>query len=460
MLPEMEKANFVREFGAELNGGSGALFVGAGISVPSGVAGWDNLIAPLAASRLGLATTDGLDLPQVAQYLVNSNAGNRGSLIHHLRRQFSGPFKLNSYHRRLVQTQVKTVWTTNYDVLLEQAFQQASFSVGIKSTDDSISRSVPNHEIEIIKMHGSIDQSPHRDLVITAEDYEDFDVRRPATAERLRTDLLSKSFLFLGYSYRDPNVQTILAQSRRLAKKATRQHFLVTTLESAKEGDKPGDLKHRQLLQQLWIDNLRRFGIDTLLLEDHSELEPLLAEVSRKSRGYSVYVVGSHKTTESTLAQDLGRQLAEHDRYVMVDGQSEGIGREVITSFVEESLRRKRDVYKHLKLFPNPYSVNAAFASDPAEIPTLKTWRAPLLRSTQVFVCFDGQMGTLAELEVAVEAGCSIVPACLQTDGQVTKAVLANSALLSELPEWYKSKLTEGSVEASDIIKCIEHMIR
>jgi hypothetical protein len=222
----MDRASFVREFSAELSNGAGALFVGAGISKPSNVPTWADVIRPLAASRLGLVDLRDADLIQVAQYIVNASAGNRGPLIHRLRTQFSGPFSVNAYHRAIIQTQVSTVWTTNYDVLLEQAFRQGNFSVDVKATDDAISRSVPNHEIEIIKMHGSIDQSPHEDLVIAGEDYEDFDTRRPATSERLRSDLLGKSFLFLGYSYRDPNIHGIVAQARRLANKATRQHFL------------------------------------------------------------------------------------------------------------------------------------------------------------------------------------------------------------------------------------------
>ena len=455
----MDRASFIKEFSLELSNGAGALFVGAGLSNPSSVPTWADLIRPLAASRLGLFDLRDADLIQIAQYVVNVSAGNRGALIHRLRTQFSGPFSVNLYHRALVQTQVSTVWTTNYDVLLEQAFRQASFSVDVKATDDAISRSVPNHEIEIIKMHGSIDQSPQRDLVITAEDYEDFDTRRPATSERLRSDLLSKSFLFLGYSYRDPNIHGIVAQARRLSKKATRQHFLVTTEEQPLTDDKPGDLDRRRLMAKLWRNNLRRFGIETILLSGYSELESLLIHIAQRSRGSTVYVVGSHLDTGNAQAQELGRRLAERD-IILVDGQSEGVSRQVITAFVEEGVKRKRDVYKHLKIFPNPYSVNPAFASDPNQIPILKSWRAPLLRSTQVFVCFDGGMGTEAEFEVAIQSGCRIVPVPGRSDGMVAKSVLTQSPVLDRLPSGYAGKVKSGVITATDIAECIDELIK
>jgi len=185
----------------------------------------------------------------------------------------------------------------------------------------------------------------------------------------------------------------------------------------------------------------------------------LLAGVSWKSRGQSVYVVGSHLAKGSFIAKELGQKLAEREQYVIVDGQSDGLSRDVITAFVEERVRKKCDITKYLKIFANPYAVNAAFANDPAEIPTLKTWRAPLLRATQVFVCFDGNIGTTAELEVAIESGCRVIPACTH-DSQVAKVVFSNNDLLALLPAEYKDKLLAKSIDAADIAKCIDQMIQ
>jgi hypothetical protein len=250
-----------------------------------------------------------------------------------------------------------------------------------------------------------------------------------------------------------------MAQARRLSNKATRQHFLVTTTEEPQDNDKPGDLERRRLMAELWINNLRRFGIETILLSGYAELGSLLVEVAQKSRGSTVYVVGSHLDKANNEAQELGRSLATRD-IVLIDGQSEGVSRQVITAFVEEGVKQKRDVYKHLKTFANPYSVNAAFASDPNQIPILKSWRAPLLRSTQVFVCFDGGMGTKAELEVALQSGCRIVPVPGGSAGMVATSVLTNRAILDGLPAQYAGKLKGGTVTAADIVECIDKLIQ
>jgi hypothetical protein len=212
-------------------------------------------------------------------------------------------------------------------------------------------------------------------------------------------------------------------------------------------------------MAKLWRNNLRRFGIETILLSGYSELESLLIHIAQRSRGSTVYVVGSHLDTGNAQAQELGRRLAERD-IILVDGQSEGVSRQVITAFVEEGVKRKRDVYKHLKIFPNPYSVNPAFASDPNQIPILKSWRAPLLRSTQVFVCFDGGMGTEAEFEVAIQSGCRIVPVPGRSDGMVAKSVLTQSPVLDRLPSGYAGKVKSGVITATDIAECIDELIK
>src|SRR5262249_50761108 len=75
--------------------------------------------------------------------------------------------------------------------------------------------------IELIKAHGSFGVSNPHEFVIATEDYEDFAQHRPAITARLQANLLSKSFLFVGYGYGDPNIRTVLVEARRLAGRAT-----------------------------------------------------------------------------------------------------------------------------------------------------------------------------------------------------------------------------------------------
>jgi hypothetical protein len=290
------------------------------------------------------------------------------------------------------------------------------------SNDDSVARQTADFDVEVVKMHGSIVSSPQSDLVITQEDYEEFFVRRPATADLLKGHLLTKSFLFLGYSYRDTNIRNVLVQARRLATDAPRQHFLIAGKT---------DTLEKQKRQQLWSENLKRVGIEVVLMENFDRFDAVLAEIARVSRGNTVFITGSHKEASSNLASELGTLLAEQDMIVLIDGQSDGISRTAIASFVHTGVHQKKDIHNRLRIFPNPYAANPRFESDEDLLPELKKWRAPLIRATHVLVAFPGGMGTGTEVNLARELDCRIVPVPIEKND--------SSALLMAAPEKYLS---------------------
>jgi len=388
----------IDDFAYSLSQDAGVIFVGSGISAPSGLPTWSDLLKPLAGS-LGIDLKPYDDLPTITQFVINANGNNRGPLIHAIKKErLIKNLPLNLYHESLQKTKIKTIWTTNFDTLLEDTFR--GFIQDVKTHDDAISRSVSSHQIEIIKVHGCIATSPHKDLVVSLEDYEDFFINRPATAERLRSDLLRNSFLFIGYSYGDPNIRNIIVEARRLANQATRQHYMIQKTEKDPE---------LSIRQQNWVLDLRRVGISCVLINDYDELDFALRTIALKSRGKTLFVTGGHELDLSNAA-DFERALAAIPDLILLDGQSEGVSRSIISSFTEECLRTRQDVRSRIRLFPNPYAIKSEFNNDPRLLPELKKWRTPLLRETQIMVIFPGSMGTEAEFEIARNMGCDIIP--------------------------------------------------
>jgi hypothetical protein len=450
----------INAFSDALFRGVGAFFVGSGISRSSGVPTWKELLEPLAKTRLEIQVGDQDDLPELAQFVLNRCGGNRGPLIQGFMESMRRGFRPNRLHQSIARSNVSTIWTTNYDTLIESAFFRED--VDVKANDDSISRSVPGYRAEIIKMHGCISASPQEDLVITQEDYEDYEQTRPAMVQRLRSDLLDKSFLFAGYSYRDPNIRNIFIQARRLSRKATRTHYII--LKKANDADLGSRLR-----QMLWCQNLRRLGIESALIDDYSELETILERIALKSRGRTVFVTGSHEHGGDVLFSELGKLLAREggqDRskqVVIIDGQSTGVNRHVVTAFNEEIIRDKREIEGRIRLFPNPYAANPAFSNDRSLLPLLKKWRAPLFRATQVVVVFDGGMGTCTEVELAQELGCRIIPVALRKGSLVRKLLSEldgeGSQVPRSLPQSYRDKVTKGHPRAGDIMEWIRNVL-
>jgi NAD-dependent SIR2 family protein deacetylase len=61
-------------------------------------------------------------MPLMAQYVINEETGNRGPFINDISRKLRKSFSPNANHESIAKTNLKTIWTTNYDNLLEKAF--------------------------------------------------------------------------------------------------------------------------------------------------------------------------------------------------------------------------------------------------------------------------------------------------------------------------------------------------
>jgi hypothetical protein len=432
------------------------LFVGAGLSTPSGIPSWPELLAD-EAGQLGVIIQQDDNLPAVAQWIVNKYVGNRGPLINRVRTALAKHTGPNHYHTSIAHSAADTIWTTNYDTLIEDAF--AHFSLAVRSSDPSIAHPADGAEVEIIKMHGCLSRSGNEDLVITKEDYEDFFHRRPATAERLRSDLLRRTFLFVGYGFGDPNIENIIVEARRLAKNATRRHHLVQKrVSSAIEGGQ------RALRQTLWVSDLRRIGIECTLIDNYEALQDILDSIALQSRGPTLYVTGSHEVS-GQLAREVGSRLAQLRSPVVtiIDGQSAGLSRDVITAFTEECVNQGLDLRSRLRIFPNPYAANPAFSNDVRFLPMLKSLRRTLLRTAQAVMTFDGGMGTKMEVELALSQGCRVIPVPRApgdyADDLLRRPEIAN-VIEARSPDYLAAWEKGQGVSAEDVASCVAAMIQ
>ncbi|WP_088069968.1 SIR2 family protein [Gottfriedia luciferensis] len=96
--------------------------------------------------------------------------------------------------------------TTNYDVLVEQLFEQHKESVFIGQSQLFNPNSIELGEL--YKIHGCITES--NNIVITSEDYEAFKNNAKLFSAKLLTLISENPVIFIGYSMSDPDIQHIL----------------------------------------------------------------------------------------------------------------------------------------------------------------------------------------------------------------------------------------------------------
>ena len=130
-------------------------------------------------------------------------------------------------------------------------------------------------------MHGDVDAPD--DAVLTKDDYAAFEAERSLFSVQLRGHLVSKSFLFLGYSFSDPNIDYILARIRALLGEKKRDHYCVMR-KVVKEGTMTdADVAYQTRQLELRIEDLQNYGIQTLLIDEYSEITDLLRELQRRA---------------------------------------------------------------------------------------------------------------------------------------------------------------------------------
>lgn len=444
----MAHQSLIDDFSRSAFRGSAAWFLGAGVSLDSGLPDWHSFLKPF-AERIGINISEaGEDLPAIAQYIINHHSGNRGPFLHTILNSIGSITKPTAYHNAIAKSSIGLIWTTNYDLLMEAAL--AGVAHVVRSRDDQfVGWDTSKGDIEIIKAHGSVKGTNINDIVITTEDYEDYAIKRPATIHRLRSDLLCKSFLFVGYSYGDPNIKTALVEARRLAGKATLPHFMLQ-----KKIDPETD-PEKARRQELWCTDLRRVGVDCFLTQDHSETLRIVEQIAIRSRGPTIYITGSHEN-HGLLAEEIGRDLALYaNTPILLDGQSSGTSRSALLAFQATCIEQKKDIRQKIRFFPNPYAADPSFSNDKRLLPLLKQWRRPLLRQAHTVLVFDGGIGTMAEVEIAESLGCRIVP-IPQKDGSVAelldKAEIA--ADLNNHAPGYLSKAKDYALTADDVVAC------
>lgn len=197
------------------------LFVGAGISATLGLPTWDSLITEI-GNNLGydadLFKQYGDSLILAEYYVILK--GRIGELRSWMDQKWNiskKKIKDSKIHEMIVKLDFPTIYTTNYDHCLERAFDAWNKNYQkIVDVDDLVS--LDNSTTQIIKFHG--DTISDESIVLTESSYfERLNFESPLDI-KLRSDMLGKTILFVGYSLSDINIRLLIYKLDQLWKKS------------------------------------------------------------------------------------------------------------------------------------------------------------------------------------------------------------------------------------------------
>jgi hypothetical protein len=293
-----EQRELLEQYGAVALAGNASLFVGAGLSQAAGYPGWVGLLEPL---------REDADLPPIphdspllAQYYVDSKPGGQDLLEAHILESIARvPANITKGHQFLAQLPVADIWTTNYDTLLERAMPGIRV---VASEADMVERRLPTKR-RLTKMHGSLRLDSANWMarpIITRSSYESYEHNYPRIWSLLRSTYLTRTFLFLGFSFLDPNIEILLRLSRSLFDRGAPEHFTVLRT--------PIDSSERRM-HELRVRDLERSGVAVCEIADYGELVPFLERLVRRTREPVLFVSGSDPG-DAPPVRDIGKKLA------------------------------------------------------------------------------------------------------------------------------------------------------
>ncbi|MFK8399914.1 SIR2 family protein [Pseudomonas sp. BGr12] len=416
-----EQLRLIEELSREMAEGNLSIFAGAGFSRAAGFVDWKTLLRPI-ADELGLDVEKEWDLVTLAQYHTNANAANRAKLNQLLVTEFSAKLAPTENHRILARLPIQTYWTTNYDRLIERALDDNNKIADVKYTKEQLATTRPKRDAIVYKMHGDVDHPA--EAVLIRDDYERYHVKMQPYITALSGDLISKTFLFLGFSFTDPNLEYILSRVRIQFAQNQRQHYCILRKASQEKGESQADFEYRQRKEELFCGELLRVGIKVVYVDQFSEITDILKAIEHRHKKKTIFISGAahdyspwSEAESENFVYELSKAISR-DQYRVISGFGLGIGSAVITGVLEETImtggRLDND---QLILRPFPQSQTGVR-------PLHELWteyRRNMLAHAGIAIFLFGNKlttqgrtelsgGIQEEFEIAVENGIFVVP--------------------------------------------------
>lgn len=185
------------------------LFFGSGSSVPSGAPSVAKII-----KRVGLEfniETEGFSLTEVTS--IAEVKRSRRELVVCLRSMFNKTHVTGAL-LNLPLYSWRNIYTTNYDKLVEQAYEKKNKPLSVISSNYDFKEQLYPEAAKLYKLHGCIDKDisdGHQSRIIISEaDYDNTSEYREYLWDAFKHDLNSSNIVIIGYSLADPHIKDII----------------------------------------------------------------------------------------------------------------------------------------------------------------------------------------------------------------------------------------------------------
>lgn len=473
-----QNISYLDQIAEQMKLGYLSVFAGAGLSVASGYVDWKSLLEPLCKQmRLNINK----DLTEIAQYYKNQYG--RQGLNDIVFREFAKMPKNNENVTWLTKLPIKEYWTTNYDDVIEQEIEKRGKVVEEIINQESFKYHDPEREVVIYKMHG--DKRYPDDVVLTKEDYQTYDEKRKLFTKLLSVELVRRTFVFIGFSFNDPNLERILSIAKNtLNSKSLPKHYCF--LRKVQVIDY---LNHENVLtenaleryiqdknyQELRINAMTKYGIYAILVDDFQQITIMLQYLYNKYISNNVFVCGGidpnnlsdygrfneveyKKTDRLSRAEKfltlLGKALIDND-FQIYTGFGAGVGNYILSGVL--SSKKKNPM--NIDVTNREIHINSLIGVEDNMKTEIRKRMIEQCNSMIVLLGYGNdreKSGIFQEYDIARENNNYIIP--VSSTGFAAQSIYDEMEKANELPDDFGFLKKEENIE--DIVDGIIHKLK
>lgn len=264
-------------------------FVGAGISVMSGVPSWSDLILGM-AKEIGytfpltgegddkkaiISSDEYLKVPQMYKEIKNETA-YLGFVKKHLGKEAS----INDVHRMIMDVNPYHIITTNYDELLENAADETGRIYSVINSDSKVASAQTQRYI--LKIHGDFKADK---FVLKEEDYLNYEEDYKLINALMKSIMATNLVIFLGYGLRDYNIKLIYNWVKQVQKNTLISPVFINT--GGKESISDTEIQYFEHMQIKVVDAKELTGSTDYTIQYKKTLEELFINNTPNIKGLS-----------------------------------------------------------------------------------------------------------------------------------------------------------------------------
>ncbi len=328
--------------------GNMSLFLGAGSSMQYGASGWADLINSV---YKGFKNSSNIDKAQYAELKgidIKTEISKKTSFI------TIDSKKEDTYLNYLLNFDYKSIWTTNYDTIIENVLEQKfkNFKPIYKYSHFQELSSLGG--CFLFKINGSYNDP--KTIVVTKEDFINYRKSHEAYLILLKRELLCHSFLFLGCSFDDDILRICIKD-------------ILNCIENSKENYATNHFaiiveKNPEKLEFISKDLSQYYNIKCLNVTNVCQAYRIAYGISCKVKFNSIFVSGAKNYVRHSVEENIGKKVCQNlvesfmklknSPFKFISGMGMSIGH-----FISGTIKQKcigKNINRYLQMEPFPFT--------------------------------------------------------------------------------------------------------